>query len=125
VDVLIVEDEWLIAEELKDRLLDLGHNPIRPALNCSAALELLRENRPDVAILDTELGNETCEPVLDECVRAGIPIIISSGQDEEHLPAFVGERILIPKPHMPGALAQVLADAVLQRVTLRGPRQVR
>jgi len=53
VDVLIVEDEWLIAEELKDQLEDLGHNPIGPALSCSAALELLKAAKPDVAILDT------------------------------------------------------------------------
>lgn len=112
MDVLIVEDEWLIAQELSDRLTDMGHNPLGPALNCSQALELLRSKRPDVAILDTELGNETCEPVLDQCVREGIPIIISSGHDKDHLPAFVGQRLLIAKPHAPDALAKALADAV-------------
>jgi DNA-binding LytR/AlgR family response regulator len=112
VDVLIVEDEWLIAEELKDRLEDMGHNPIGPALNCSEALELLRHSRPDVAILDTELGDETCEPVLTQCVRDGIPIVISTGHDAAHLPSFIGDRIIITKPNAPDDLAKALMDAV-------------
>lgn len=112
MDVLIVEDEWLIAEELKDQLEDLGHNPIGPALNCSAALELLREVKPDVAILDTELGDETCEVVLHRCVADGIPVIIGSGHDQSHLPAFVGDRILLSKPYSTSAIVGALAAAV-------------
>jgi CheY-like chemotaxis protein len=112
VDVLIVEDEWLIAEELKDQLQDMGHKPVGTAFNCSQALELLRHSKPDIAILDTQLGSETCEVVLNQCVRDGIPIIISTGHDEAHLPAFVGDQIMVSKPNAPNALAKALAEAV-------------
>ena len=57
--ILIVEDEWLIGEDLKDRLEQLGHEVLGPALNCSAALELIFRTRPDLAVVDTHLGSET------------------------------------------------------------------
>lgn len=111
MDVLVVEDEWLIAEELCDRLRDMGHRPIGPALSCAQALELVKQERADVAILDTQLGHETCEAVLNECLREGIAVIISSGHDKGHLPAFVGNLTFLPKPHAPPALADALAAA--------------
>lgn len=112
MDILVVEDEWLIAEELCDRLRDMQHCPIGPALSCAEALELLKQKQADVAILDTELGHETCQAVLEECVRMGIPVIISSGHDKSHLPDFVRGRVLLPKPHSDYALAEALEEAV-------------
>jgi DNA-binding NtrC family response regulator len=112
VDVLVVEDEWLIAEELCDRLRDMEHCPIGPALSCAEALELLKQKPADVAILDTELGHETCETVFVECVHRGIPVIISSGHDVSHLPDFVRGCVLLPKPHSDYALAEALEAAV-------------
>jgi DNA-binding response OmpR family regulator len=111
MDVLVLEDEWLIAEELKTQIEELGHEVLGPAMTCSAALEILWRKRPDLAVLDTRLGSETCEVVLDECVRQGVPVIISSGHAVTQMPAFAGGLPVLPKPYSMDALADALKGA--------------
>ena len=104
IKVLIVEDEWLIAEDLKASLEDLGCEVLALAPNCAAALEVIWREKPDLAYVDTQLGSETCEAVLEECERQGVPVIISSGHMPSDMPAFVGNRAILPKPFSTGAI---------------------
>jgi YesN/AraC family two-component response regulator len=53
---LIVEDEMIIAEGLKSSLEAMGCEVLGPAPNCSAAIEVLWHQMPDVAFVDTQLG---------------------------------------------------------------------
>jgi DNA-binding response OmpR family regulator len=99
LSVLVVEDEWLIGEDLKDHLEVAGCEVLGPAPNCAAALEVLWRERPDLAIVDTHLGGETCEAVLEECSNQGIPVIISSGHDEPDLPTFARGFPYLGKPY--------------------------
>lgn len=56
--IMIVEDEFLIATNLKLTLEDLGYVPLEPAMNLSQALELLENEEPDMAILDINLSGK-------------------------------------------------------------------
>ena len=97
--ILIVEDEWLIAEDLKDRLVALGHEVIGPAPDCSSALEVLFRTKPDFAIVDTMLGSETCVVVLDELRAQNVPFIICSGHATEVLPDYARPFRHLSKPY--------------------------
>jgi DNA-binding response OmpR family regulator len=97
--VLVVEDEWLIAEDLKARLEELGLQVLGPAPDCSAALEILWSEKPDLAFIDTQLGSETCEVVLEECVHQGVPVIISTAHVAQLLPDYCKEFPLLTKPY--------------------------
>lgn len=108
--VLIVEDEWLIAEDLKARLEGLGARVIGPADSCSAALEAIWNERPDFAYVDTRLGSETCEVVLEECDRQHIPLIIATAHAPENRPAYVVGRTVIGKPFDQAVVAQSFQD---------------
>jgi DNA-binding response OmpR family regulator len=108
LSVLIVEDEWIIGEDLKDRLEQAGYAVLGPALSCSAALELMWRERPDIAFVDTHLGNETCEAVLEECDRQGVPVIISSGHGRQDLPEFAHGFPYLGKPYSSEAVERVL-----------------
>ena len=68
-----------------------------PAPDCSAALELIWRERPDIAFVDTHLGSETCEVVLEECDLQDVPVIITSS-DIHGLPRFCGGRDRVLKP---------------------------
>lgn len=46
--VLIVEDEWLIGEDLKGDLEGRGLVVLGPAMSCADALAILREDTPDL-----------------------------------------------------------------------------
>ena len=111
LSVLVVEDDWLIGQDLKDRLEVAGCAVLGPAPNCSAALEVLWRQRPDLAFVDTHLGSETCEAVLDECDRQRIPVIISSGHDEQDLPPFARGFRYLGKPYTAGTVEHVLRSA--------------
>ena len=106
--VLVVEDEWLVGEDLKDCLEHAGCEVLGPAPNCSAALELLWRERLDLAFVDTHLGGESCEAVLEECERQGIRVVISSGHDEQDLPGFARGLPYLAKPYSAELVERVL-----------------
>lgn len=57
--ILIVEDEILIAEDLKDTLKSLGFNNIDMAHDKESALQKMKSFAPQVILLDVHLENET------------------------------------------------------------------
>lgn len=58
VKVLIVEDEAIIADSIFDTLEELGYEVIEPANTFSEAIQLIESEKPDIAILDIQLGGK-------------------------------------------------------------------
>lgn len=58
VKVLIVEDDPLIAEDIREILTNSHYEVVGVAHTKSAALSLLKEASPDIVLLDINLGNE-------------------------------------------------------------------
>jgi len=58
IKILIVEDEVLIAEDLKDILKTFGLKKIEMVHDKASALENFRLNKPDIAILDIRMEKE-------------------------------------------------------------------
>lgn len=54
--VLIVEDDLMIADLLEESLIDAGHNVCAIARNVKLAVKLAELHRPDLAIVDINLG---------------------------------------------------------------------
>ena len=115
VKVLIVEDEFLIAEDLKTTLEELGYEVLGPALSCSSALEVLWSNKPDLALIDTQLGSETCQVVVEECRLQSIPMVICSGHFQSELPDYCKDLPLLGKPyHRTTVMAAMRASAPIE-----------
>jgi CheY-like chemotaxis protein len=106
--VLIVEDEWLLGEGLKADLEERGCTVLGPALSCMEALRLLSSEHPDLAFVDTQLGDETCEAVLEDCDKRGIPVVIFTGHSQNDLPEFARGRKVLTKPYDPKLLSDLL-----------------
>jgi CheY-like chemotaxis protein len=106
--ILIVEDELHHGQQLKQVLEERGYKVLGPAPDCSAALELIWRERPDIAFVDTHLGSDTCEAVLDECDLQDVPVIIAS-PDQGELPSFCGERGRVNKPVETAGVGNALA----------------
>lgn len=106
--VLIVEDEGLIAEDMKATLDELGCEVLGPAPNCAYALEILKARTPDLAFVDTHLGTETCEAVVRRCDELGVPVVMTTGHRLEDLPAFCRDRDYIAKPYRDAEVAAAL-----------------
>jgi DNA-binding response OmpR family regulator len=103
--ILIVEDEWLIAASLKDELERAGYEVIGPVSNVAAARELMQTSRPSAAILDISLGGiETTFPLARDLNERGIPFLFISGYTEDDLPAEFVTAPRMTKPMMSEAL---------------------
>jgi len=57
--ILIVEDEILIAEDLKDTLFDLGFSQVDMAHDRKSAIEMIHTMNPQIVLLDIRMEGET------------------------------------------------------------------
>jgi CheY-like chemotaxis protein len=107
--VLVVEDERLIALDNQDMLTDWGCHVIGPVESVSAALDLIRANLPDAAVLDFHLKGETSEPVAEALHKANCPYVVTTGYEREHLGPYAARGRMLPKPIDTDALRRTLA----------------
>ena len=114
--VLVVEDEWVIAEVLAVTLVDAGYHVITAA-NGKQALANLAETRPDVIVTDTMM------PILDgpgllaalaaDPAHRDIPVIIMSALDEAALAKLTqGYRAFLQKPFLGPELLRILEQVL-------------
>lgn len=96
--VLIVEDEWLLADQLEDTLRDIGYEVVGPVPSVSGALTLIKSERPDIALLDVSLRNEQSYPIADELAKRDIPFLFLTGYVSPDLPKAFVDRPLLRKP---------------------------
>ena len=108
--VLIVEDSLIIALDAEDVVKKLGADGVMTAATVPAALDLLSESlRPDVAMLDINLGDKSSFPIADRLDQLGIPFLFASGYGEQaHLPAAHAERTVVQKPYTIENVARAL-----------------
>jgi PAS domain S-box-containing protein len=106
--VLIVEDDVVIATDLAEMTRRLGYGVRGPAPDVSSALDLVRR-RPDMALLDVNLGGESIAPVVDALEQAGIPYAFCTGYERIDLVPDEGTPRL-RKPVLEADLAGVLAE---------------
>ncbi|HZV21496.1 MAG TPA: response regulator, partial [Hyphomicrobiales bacterium] len=83
--VLIVEDDALLAFDLKGHLERAGFAVIGPATSASKALALIAEQGCDAAVLDVHLGRgASSEAVAQELRSAGVPFVTVTAYSNEH-----------------------------------------
>ncbi len=99
--VLIVEDETLIAMDLQDMLQDAGYRVIGPVGSVAAALQILGAEKPDLALLDVNLGGENVFKVASQLAAGPARIVFLTGHSEQHLPEEHRHRPLVTKPYLP------------------------
>lgn len=99
VRALVVEDEALIAMDLVATLRRAGCVVVGPARRVAPALLLVAgDPRPDVALLDVNLGGEPVVPVADALAGRDIPFVLITGYGRDALPERFRDRPLLGKP---------------------------
>ncbi|GGC44383.1 response regulator [Novosphingobium marinum] len=76
--VSVVEDEFLLALNLEQTLVQHGWHVMGPVGTVRDALALLQEELPVAAILDVNLGRETVTPVAVHLRERGVPFALAS-----------------------------------------------
>ena len=80
--VLLVEDEFLIALTMETTLSDAGYTVLGPVATVARALELARQDIPDLALVDINLrdGGSGIELAREMHSRWMVPVLFVSGQ---------------------------------------------
>ena len=106
--VLIVEDQFLIADEMCTMVERLGGTVIGPVPRVSAALEALERSRPDLALLDVNLDGERVYPVSEALRATGTPFLFATGYDSQSIDPRFADVPQLEKPISLSALAGAL-----------------
>ena len=107
-DVLIVEDDPIIALGFEDTLLTLGVPLVRVAANVAAALQMIEDRRPDFALLDVGLARGKSFAVAERLAALGIPFAFATGYGADRVPPEFADRPRLTKPCTTEALATAL-----------------
>lgn len=106
--ILLVEDEMLVAMNLEDMLLTLGHEVAGLANRLEAALALAREGDFDIAMLDVNLAGQPSFPVADALRERGLPFLFATGYGVAGIAEEYRSAPVIQKPFRMQDLEQAL-----------------
>jgi CheY-like chemotaxis protein len=117
LDVLVVEDESIIAKDIEFIVTDLGHRAVGPARTHEEAVSLASKARPGVIVADVKLADGSSGIVaVDEILKSvdaavvfvtAVPHWLQTGETE---PFFV-----VPKPYSVAAIKAAVARATSKR----------
>jgi len=114
-DVLIIEDEPLIAMDLESLVESLGHRVIDVARTRREAVEAVQRNAPGLVLADIQLadGSSGLDAVNDILSTFEVPVIFITAYPERFL---TGERpepaFLITKPFRTETIKAVISQAL-------------
>jgi ActR/RegA family two-component response regulator len=103
--VLIVEDDFFLADELRTALAAQGAEVVGPVANIDDALDLIEQMQPiHAAVLDLNLQGEMAFPVADALNGCGVPFVLATGYDLSAIPVRYAS---VPRCEKPVNLAKV------------------
>jgi CheY-like chemotaxis protein len=79
--LLLVEDEALVAMELEELINHLGGEAVGPFSRAADALDALRREQVNGAVLDVRLNGDTTFQIADILLQAANPIIFVDRRD--------------------------------------------
>jgi len=114
IRILVVEDEFLIAEWLAEALGDQGFE-VQTASNAVDALPHLVSSTVDVLFTDVNLPGNMDGTALARCAREllpRLPVIYASARVAALAPEVcVPGAVFVPKPYRAEVLGELIADA--------------
>jgi DNA-binding response OmpR family regulator len=106
--ILIVEDEFIIAEALADCVRSLGLICAGPARDVAAAMDLVDGEPIDAAILDMRLGNERADDIADALAARRIPFAFAVGELSDISQRRWPYALIILKPYTDQQVAETI-----------------
>ena len=113
--LLVVEDEYFIARDIETVLTAGGAEVIGPVGRLDAAMNAVRSEHIDGAVLDIDLHGEAIYPVAEELARRKIPLLFVTGYEEAEIPKAFRHVTCVEKPFGPKRLGEALAKAFGRR----------
>ena len=113
--VLVVEDEYMVADHIGMLLEDLGCVVAGFASTVAEALDLLRSEQLDGVLLDGNLNGDSSGPVAIELRSRSIPFVVATGYGQLELDAEpLNGALRLAKPFSNAEFQQTLVAAFLR-----------
>lgn len=96
--VLVVEDDYFLATDTCQWLLDAGAEVVGPTPDAEEACGLLDRERVDSAVVDINLGLGPTYEVASRLNRDQVPFLFATGYDRSALPPQFLDMPRIEKP---------------------------
>lgn len=110
--VLIIEDDALVAMLLQDMLTDIGFEVVGTIDQYAEAFEKAKSMAFDVAILDVSLNGPHTFQIAEAIADRGIAFLFSTGYNSGILPLSLRHVPLLQKPFQQSNLKQALRAAL-------------
>lgn len=118
--VLLVEDEFFLADDLFRSLQSAGAKVVGPVGTLEAAFDRIEEQGvPDVAVLDINLRGTDAYPLVDRLIGDGVAVLLVTGYEPSVIPEHYR--------HLPRVLKPARAESVvplLSRIAADRPNAV-
>lgn len=108
-DVLVVEDDVLIAMDVAETITSSGVASVRTARDVADALQMIAARAPDFVLLDVGLIREKSFAVAEQLERQSIPFAFVTGYSgPAGVPAAFARHPVLRKPYMRDELMEML-----------------
>jgi CheY-like chemotaxis protein len=107
--ILIVEDDFLLAETVVTALEKAGCEVIGPAARLGQAVELAERGGFDVALMDINLHGETCYPAAWLLLERGVPFAFMTAYSPAAIPRRLAFIAVLAKPFGEAELLETVA----------------
>jgi DNA-binding response OmpR family regulator len=116
--ILVVEDNYLLAQVICDFVAECGFEPIGPASGLDTGLVYAREASLEGAILDINLDGRFCFPICHVLVQRGIPFCFLTGYSHlSMIPQQFRGAPLVSKPFEPDEMRNVIEAMLSGQLT--------
>ena len=115
--VLVVEDDYFIADEICTTLRDGGAEVLGPAPDIEHGLNLAKNERLDCAVLDINLHGDLAFSLAGELRKRGTPSIFATGYDQSVLPGAFSDSVRLEKPIHLGELLRAVRSVCMRSTT--------
>jgi CheY-like chemotaxis protein len=111
--ILVVEDNFLAAEIVRDALQHRGCTVVGPVGRVADGLHLAEQEKLDGAVLDINLNGDRCFPIAEILKERGVPFVFLTGYDSSTvIPAELRATPRLGKPVLEQHLIEVLGDLI-------------
>jgi CheY-like chemotaxis protein len=110
--ILIVEDDFVAAEDMRHAVESADGGVLGPALSAEHALWWIERHQPDCGILDVGIGPLTTTPVAQRLNELNVPFVVATGISRELLPPHLRAAHYLAKPFARAELVENVATSI-------------
>jgi CheY-like chemotaxis protein len=106
--VLIVEDEYYLADDLSRALSGVGAEIVGPVGTLDEADRKVAEGAFDCAVIDMNLRGDFAYALAERLGDSGVPFVVATGYNQSSLPNALVSAPRVEKPFAPAEVVDLL-----------------